>query len=157
LLLFPGPERKQTPASVTIRTHPSRPQSMFHDSSSRVTVQTRPLSSTSPPDPARLLAKVSQGRSKPPSGSSTNPMSLTQQPKQESVSPSVKPATSTSSSTSPVLATLMSKQTTDSTSPSSLSDPDLLASPSAHSPGLAGGSSVSYKQFSELKDKVTTM
>jgi hypothetical protein len=127
--------------------HPSRPQSMFQDSSHRVTVQARPLSSASPPDPARLLTEVSQARSKPPSGS------LTQQAKQEVVSPSVKPANSTSSSTSPVRA----KQTADSTSPSSLSDPDLVASPSARSPGLAGGPSVTYKQFSELKDKVTTV
>lgn len=129
---------------------------MFHNPSSRVNVQTRPLSSASPPDPAHLLAEVTQARSRPLSGSSTNSLLLTQQQKQEAVSP-VRPANSTSSSTSPVLATLLSKQTADSTSPSSLSDPDLLASPSARSPGLAGGSSVTYRQFSELKDKVTTV
>lgn len=152
-----SPESKQTPASVTVRMNPSRPQSMFHNSSSRVNLQTRPLSSASPPDPAHLLAEVSQARSKPLSGSSTNSLLLTQQLKQEVVSPSVRPANSTSSSTSPVLATLISKQTADSTSPSSLSDPDLLASPSARSPGLAGGSSVTYKQFSDLKDKVSKL
>ncbi|XP_023708427.1 CD2-associated protein isoform X2 [Cryptotermes secundus] len=153
----PSPESKQTPASVTMRMHPSRPQSMFHNPSSRVNVQTRPLSSASPPDPAHLLAEVSQARSRPLSGSSTNSLVLTQQQKQEAVSPSVRTANSTSSSTSPVLATLLSKQTADSTSPSSLSDPDLLASPSARSPGLAGGSSVTYRQFSELKDKVSKL
>lgn len=140
-----------------MRMHPSRPQSMFHNSSSRVNVQTRPLSSASPPDPAHLLAEVSQARSKPLSGSSTNSSLLTQQQKQEAVSPSVRPANSASLSTSPVLATLISKQTADSTSPSSLSDLDLLASPTARSPGLAGGSSVTYKQFIELNDKVNTI
>jgi hypothetical protein len=49
----------------------------------------------------------------------------------------------------------MAKQAADSTSPSSLSDPDLLASPSANSPGLASESSVTYKQFVKLKDKVS--
>jgi hypothetical protein len=49
----------------------------------------------------------------------------------------------------------MAKQAADSTSPSSMSDPDLLASPSANSPGLANESTVTYKQFVELNDRVS--
>jgi hypothetical protein len=49
----------------------------------------------------------------------------------------------------------MAKQAADSTSPSSMSDPDLLASPSANSPGLARESAVTYRQFVELKDRVS--
>ncbi|XP_069680534.1 SH3 domain-containing kinase-binding protein 1 isoform X2 [Periplaneta americana] len=150
--LEPSPEPKQTPTSVTMRIHPSRPQSMFHDSPARVSPQARPLSSASPPDPVRLLAEISQSRSKP----STSPVLAGLQARQDTVSPSVKP-TSTSSSTSPVLASLMAKQAADSTSPSSMSDPDLLASPSARSPGLATGTSITYKQFAELKDKVSKL
>ncbi|KDR16430.1 hypothetical protein L798_09337 [Zootermopsis nevadensis] len=152
-----SPEPKQTPASAMMRIQPSRPQSMFHDSSSRVTPQRRPLSAASPPDPAHILAEVNQAHSKPLPGSPTNPTLLTLPTKQETVSPSVRPANSTSSSTSPVLATLMAKQTADSTSPSSMSDPDLIASPTARSPGLVSGPSVTYKQFSELKDKVNVI
>jgi hypothetical protein len=103
------------------------------------------------------LAEVNQARSKPLSGSSTSPVLHTLQTKQETVSPSVRPANSTSSSTSPVLATLMAKQTADSTSPSSMSDTDLILSPTARSPGLVSGSSVTYKQFSELRDKASTL
>jgi hypothetical protein len=51
----------------------------------------------------------------------------------------------------------MAKQATDSTSLSSLSDPDLLASPSANSPALASESPVTYKQFVELKDRVSKL
>jgi hypothetical protein len=36
-----------------------------------------------------------------------------------------------------------------------MSDPDLLASPSANSPGLGSKSTVTYKQFVELKDRVS--
>lgn len=150
--LDPSPEPKQAQASVTMRMHPARPQSMFQDSSSRVTPQTRPLSSSSPPDPACLLAELSQSHSKPLSGSATSPLVHTLQTRQEPASPQARPA-----STSPVLATLMAKQAADSTSPSSLSDPDLLASPSANSPGLASESSVTYKQFVELKDRVSKL
>ena len=152
-LYISGPEPKQTP--VTMRIHPSRPQSMFHDSSSRVTPHARPLSSASPPDPARLLAEVSQVRSKPLSATSTSPVLSGLHSKQETVSPTVRPTNSTSSSTSPVLASLLAKQPPDSTSPSSMSDPDLLASPTPRSPGLASGSTITYKQFTELKDKVS--
>jgi len=141
--LDPSPEPKQTPTSVAMRMHPSRPQSMFHEPSSRVSPQTRPLSVASPPDPAHLLAEVTQAHSKPLSGSVTSPLA--------------KPADSASTSTSPVLATLMAKQAADSTSPSSLSDPDLLASPSANSPALASESTVTYKQFVELKDRVSKL
>lgn len=116
---------------------------MFHEPSSRVSPQTRPLSVASPPDPAHLLAEVTQAHSKPLSGSVTSPLA--------------KPADSASTSTSPVLATLMAKQAADSTSPSSLSDPDLLASPSANSPALASESTVTYKQFVELKDRVSKL
>jgi hypothetical protein len=51
----------------------------------------------------------------------------------------------------------MAKQAADSTSPSSLSDPDLLASPSADSPALASESAVTYKQFVELKERVSKL
>jgi len=152
-----SPEPKQTPTSVTTRIHPSRPQSMFNESLSRVTPQTRPLSSASPPDPAHLLAEVTQAHSKPPSGLATSPTLHALQTRQESTSPLAKPADSASTSTSPVLATVMAKQATDSTSPSSLSDPDLLASPSANSPALASESPVTYKQFVELKDRVSKL
>ncbi|GFG33913.1 hypothetical protein Cfor_07157, partial [Coptotermes formosanus] len=152
-----SPELKQTQTSVTLRMHPSRPQSMFQDSSSRVTPQARPLSSASPPDPARLLAEVSQSHSKHLTGSATSPILHTLQTRQEPASPLARPADSAGTSTSPVLATLMAKQAADSTSPSSLSDPDLLASPSANSPGLASESSVTYKQFVKLKDKVSKL
>lgn len=130
---------------------------MFHESSSRVTPQTRPLSSASPPDPAHLLAEVTQAHSKPLSVSATSPVLHTLQTRQEPPSPLARPPDSASTSTSPVLATLMAKQAADSTSPSSLSDPDLLASPSANSPGLVSESSVTYKQFVELKDRVSKL
>jgi len=130
---------------------------MFNESLSRVTPQTRPLSSASPPDPAHLLAEVTQAHSKPPSGLATSPTLHALQTRQESTSPLAKPADSASTSTSPVLATVMAKQATDSTSPSSLSDPDLLASPSANSPALASESPVTYKQFVELKDRVSKL
>ena len=139
-----------------MRMHPPRPQSMFHDSSSRVTQQTRPLSS-SPSDPAHLLAEVTQAHSRPLSGSATSPMLHTLQTKQEPISPVAKPPDSASTSTSPVLTNLMAKQAADSTSPSSLSDPDLLASPSANSPALASDSPFTYKQFVELKDRVSKL
>lgn len=155
--LDPSPEPKQTQTSVMMRMHPSRPQSMFHESSSRVTPQTRPLSSASPPDPAHLLAEVTQAHSKPLSVSATSPVLHTLQTRQEPPSPLARPPDSASTSTSPVLATLMAKQAADSTSPSSLSDPDLLASPSANSPGLVSESSVTYKQFVELKDRVSKL
>jgi len=157
LQLFSGPESKQTAASVTMRMHPSRPQSVFHETSSRVTQQRRPLSSSSPSDPAHLLAEVTQAHSKPHSGSATSPILYTLQTRQDSNSPVAKPADSASTSTSPVLTNLTAKQAADSTSPSSLSDPDLLASPSANSPALASGSPVTYKQFVELKDRVSKL
>jgi SH3 domain-containing kinase-binding protein 1 len=155
--LDPSPESKQTAASVTMRMHPSRPQSVFHETSSRVTQQRRPLSSSSPSDPAHLLAEVTQAHSKPHSGSATSPILYTLQTRQDSNSPVAKPADSASTSTSPVLTNLTAKQAADSTSPSSLSDPDLLASPSANSPALASGSPVTYKQFVELKDRVSKL
>jgi hypothetical protein len=103
------------------------------------------------------LAEVTQAHSKPHSGLATSPVLHTLQTRQESTSPRAKPADSASTSTSPVLATVMAKQATDSTSPSSLSDPDPLASPSANSPALASESPVTYKQFVEMKDRVSKL
>jgi len=153
----PSREPKQTHTPVTMRLHSSRPQSMFHESSSRAVPQTRPLSSASPPDPAHLLAEVTQAHSKLHSGSATSPILHTLQTRQELVSPLARPADSASTSTSPVLATLLAKEAADSTSPSSMSDPDLLASPSTYSPALAKESAVTYKQFMELKHRVSKL
>jgi len=137
--------------------HPRRPQSMFHESSSRVTQQTRPLSSTSPSDRAHPLAEVAEVDIKPLSGSAASPILHTLHTRHDPTSPVAKPMDSASTSTSPVLTNLTAKQAADSTSPSSLSDPDLLASPSANSPALAGESRVTYKQFVELKDRVSEL